>query len=490
MRWWCAILLLVASFGAVADDHRDVPRPRRPHASSQHDGFSPFPPPPAEDTLFTVDSGGDLDTDCTYHSGGPLVIHLPVTRFAGPVSSNGTLQNSAQLVANGYLSESAHLRMPAYDVDVFGDPDVPTKAPEVDRVYFNGHEVGLLTGDNEIWKLNEFEVPIEWVKFPSIGSDGTLPAAADNVIAIDIDTASGGDDNWCTSVDWVELDFGAIAPIFLVHGILSSGPEAWPNFHSTLAAAGAPFSDEINLSGTGSIEGNAAILATRLPALAAKFGAKKCHIVAHSKGGLDTRAFLDGEYDGQELKVLSLYTLSTPHHGSVLADIALGLTTAIAGGPATLLIAQQVPMGPDLTVTSSVVFNLRHRSVPGGIRVYTYGGDADLNGNGSLDANEAAELPLSPALASVSWGIIRNELPVKVTFGTQTIHVWGNVSFSLVDIDVSRNFTKNDVFVSANSAVAPFGTYLGTRGANHTTIKSSDLASVILRNIVADYPNR
>lgn len=493
MKSFCALLFVLLPLTAYATDRDHTPRPERRRVSTlQHDGSSPFPPPAADDTLFVVDSGGDLDTFCTYRSGGPLVIHLPVTRYVGPVAADHTLLNASQLVANGYLSERAHLRLPAYDVDIFGDPTDPNTPPEVDRITFNGHDLGALTGDNDIWKLNEFDIPIEWVKFPSIGSEGTQPVPADNVIVIDIDTESGGDDNWCTSVDWAELDFGAIAPIFMVHGIISNGEKAWPNFVSTFTAAGIPFSaDEINLPnlGTGSIEGNAAILASRFSALAAKFGAKKCHIIAHSKGGLDTRAYLNGEYDGQELKVLSFYTLSTPHHGSILADIGLGLSARFVGTKETLMIVRQFPFTVDLSVVSTAIFNLRYGSIPGGIHAYCYGADADSNGDHIIDATESAELT-SPVVATVLYNIIGNELPVKVTFGTKSVHLWGDISFSLIDVDVSRNFTKNDVFVSTGSAVAPFGSYLATLTANHTTIKSSALATAILQRIVAEYPNR
>jgi hypothetical protein len=328
-----------------------------------------------------------------------------------------------------------------------------------------------------------------------MGSDGTPPTPADNVIQIDIDTASAGDENWCTAVDWAELDFEAIAPIFLVHGIFKTGLTAWPEFHAAFDDAGIPFSDDIDLSPTGSIEGNGAILDGRLRSLAAKFGAKKCHIVAHSKGGLDTRSYLNGAYDADELKVLSLYTLSTPHHGTVLADIGVGLSAGILGAPETALLLQSYPFGAELTTVSTAIFNLRHGTVPSGIQVHCYGADADANGDHLIDAAEAAQLvltsdPISLASATVSYNIVGNEAPVKVTLGTQTVHLWGDVSFSTIDIDVSFNFRKNDILVSTVSAAAPFGTYAGTVVANHTTIKSRDLAAVILRQIVTDYPNR
>jgi triacylglycerol lipase len=500
MRWLCALLVLVIPLAAEGTDRHDVSRPTHRRISSlQHDGSSPFPPPASDDTVFIVDTGGDLDTSCTYRSGGPLVIHLPITRYIGPVTGNHTLTDASRLklVAEGFLSENAHLRLPAYDVDINGDPSEPTTPPEIDRITFNGHDLGTLTGDNEIWKLNEFNVPIEWVKFPSIGSDGSLPTPADNVIVIDIDTASGGEDNWCTAVDWAELDFAAIAPIFLVHGILVPRDiAAWPNFHAVFTDAEIPFSDEIDLSQVGSIDGNAAILAGRLRSVAAKFGAKKCHIIAHSKGGLDSRAYLNGAYDADELRVLSLYTLSTPHHGTALADLGLALEAGLAiGSPTLRLIPQLLPFISDLSTVSTGIFNFRYGTVPFGVNVYCYGADADVNHDGVIDAGEAAQLELfgfamPPVLATAFYNFVGSDTTVKVTFGTQTVHLWGNVSFAAIDVEVTQNITKNDVLVTTVSAEAPFGAYVGTLPANHASMKSRDLAEAILKQIRVDHPNR
>jgi hypothetical protein len=44
--------------------------------------------------------------------------------------------------------------------------------------------------------------------------------------------------------------------------------------------------------------------------------------------------------------------------------------------------------------------------------------------------------------------------------------------------------------VSVPSAHSPAGSYLGTRGANHSSMKSDTLAATILQHIIADFPNR
>ena len=72
---------------------------------------------------------------------------------------------------------------------------------------------------------------------------------------------------------------------------------------------------------------DAELLGVFIPALAAEFGAKHAHLVAHSKGGLDVREFLASTIP-PNFGVLSLTTLSTPHHGSVGADYALDSASA------------------------------------------------------------------------------------------------------------------------------------------------------------------
>ncbi len=291
--------------------------------SHTHTGSSPFSPPDEDDTLFVVDSGSGLDTGCTFRSGGPLIINLLVKRVVGEVNSDGTLKDPALLISRGLLSSRARIFLPAFDVDVNGVPGDPTVPPEVDRVFFNGHDLGTLTGDNQIWKLNQFDVPIDWVKFPAQAASGVAPTPAINVIQINIDQASGTKENWCTAVDWAQLEFRAIAPIFLIHGTNAQSDSWDPNFTAFFRQNGSPWSNDINLLPNGTIIGNGGLLAIRLKQLATSFGAKKCHLIAHSKGGADARAYLGLFYKPDELQVASVYTLSTPHHGTVIADITL-----------------------------------------------------------------------------------------------------------------------------------------------------------------------
>lgn len=69
----------------------------------------------------------------------------------------------------------------------------------------------------------------------------------------------------------------------------------------------------------GTIEGNAARIADTVDRALRETGAKKVNIIAHSKGGLDSRYLISRL--GYADRVASLTTMSTPHRGSELIDL-------------------------------------------------------------------------------------------------------------------------------------------------------------------------
>ncbi|HEV7764698.1 MAG TPA: choice-of-anchor X domain-containing protein [Thermoanaerobaculia bacterium] len=466
-RFAQALLPLLFVSSVLARDVRQ-PVAKRPGALAIR--TSEFEPEKEDDTLFVVDDGEGLDTGCTYRDGGPLVIHLPIRRYVGPVNADGTLQNPDALVNAGVLSRTAHLRMPVYDVDTAGVPNEPSTPPEVDHISINGHPIGEFTGVTDEWKLNDFSVDISRLKFPRLGGP-----PADNVIEIDIDQLSS-DTVWCTAVDWVELRFEAVAPVFFVHGLASAGSGWQAEFTNVFTANHIPNSKEINLPPFGSIVGNGRVLGRLLHAEADRFGARSCHIIAHSKGGLDTRAYLTDSYDEERLKVLSLHTLSTPHRGTPVADFGVLAGTSLFGGsPIFKLLRDLMPAFDDLTTWRVSRFNARHLST-GGAQIASFGADADLNNDSSISALEAD--PYNRLFAAFTYQLIgQGERAIVVTV---TPGDWGEFVFPSIDISLTP-FVLNDTLVSELSA--RFGTYLGTQNANHSTIKSSDLAEVIVTRI-------
>ena len=74
-----------------------------------------------------------------------------------------------------------------------------------------------------------------------------------------------------------------------------------------------------NQDSNASIETNGEHIARRIDEIIAQTGAEKINIIAHSKGGLDSRYAISVLGKGD--KVASLTTLSTPHHGSKTVDL-------------------------------------------------------------------------------------------------------------------------------------------------------------------------
>lgn len=109
-------------------------------------------------------------------------------------------------------------------------------------------------------------------------------------------------------------------PIILVHGIILKqmrmlnafgqiGEELKKDGHAVYVA---------DIDGFGSIESNAEQLKRYVNAVLEKENAEKVNIIAHSKGGLDTKYMIT--HLDMEDKIASLTTLCTPHNGSIIAS--------------------------------------------------------------------------------------------------------------------------------------------------------------------------
>ncbi len=72
-----------------------------------------------------------------------------------------------------------------------------------------------------------------------------------------------------------------------------------------------------------SIEVRAGELGPQIDSILAETGAHRVHLIGHSQGGLDARYLISSLGYGD--RVASLTTISTPHRGSRVADVALGL---------------------------------------------------------------------------------------------------------------------------------------------------------------------
>lgn len=429
---------------------------------------------------------------------------MPVRRAVGAVDATGKLLNAGSLISNGFLSKTAKIKIMAFDVD----------HDEVDRVYFNDHYLGTLKGSNGAWSENTFTFPIEKVNFGRNALDVNIEGM--NNVRIEIDQTGTASRKSCTSVDWVDLDFDAIAPIFLVHGT-NAGPKTWERPASEitdyLESVGIPFSNDISvieLEPNGSIRKNGEMLARRVAHLAYAFGAKKCHIVAHSKGGNDSREFLLRHYDPKKVEVLSLYTLSPPFHGTVVADIIFesrstpGIDESSNKYIQTLLTGDLLlpdfllPHGDALrdNKTSEMIKYNSRSPFPGGFRFYNFAADADLNDNRRISSDEASVfpsyLPFRTAVAEANYLALATVKSVRSSTVTRVVPIRGGVTKIEVPVieikEAAPDFRENDLVVTVESSQHPSALYLGQLNANHSTMKSADTMRGILSRVNADFP--
>lgn len=112
-------------------------------------------------------------------------------------------------------------------------------------------------------------------------------------------------------------------PVVLVHGLAAKTVLFWNAFGSIPR-----FLRERNIrvfvpnhDGVGTIGGNAYQLKGQIEAICRTENCEKVNIIAHSKGGLDTRKMISSLQ--MHSRVASLTTLSTPHHGSRLSAAVL-----------------------------------------------------------------------------------------------------------------------------------------------------------------------
>lgn len=114
-------------------------------------------------------------------------------------------------------------------------------------------------------------------------------------------------------------------PIILVHGVALKDIKffkAFGNIEALLSASGYTVSTAPT-DGFGSIKTNAEQLRAHVKKVLAETGAAKVNLIAHSKGGLDSRYMIDNL--GMRDKVASITFLCTPHKGSHIATLLWGL---------------------------------------------------------------------------------------------------------------------------------------------------------------------
>ena len=123
----------------------------------------------------------------------------------------------------------------------------------------------------------------------------------------------------------------ATFPIVLAHGFMGSPTNFWAflNVEEALEADGhVVYSGEVPPFHAPSVR--AQRLAEQVDRVLSETGAAKVNIIAHSMGGVDSRFLISTLGYGD--RVASLTTISSPHRGSGIADVALALTPGAVDG--------------------------------------------------------------------------------------------------------------------------------------------------------------
>ncbi|WP_345241580.1 hypothetical protein [Pontibacillus salipaludis] len=210
-------------------------------------------------------------------------------------------------------------------------------------------------------------------------------------------------------------------PILFVHG-LNSSSTTWTNnndMDETAFAAGYETAF-IDLYPTKNMWDNGAMLAQKIKEISDHFG-EKVVVVAHSKGGIDTQAAL--VHYGADPYVERVITLSSPHYGSQLADLAY---SSWAGWLSGILGSKN-----DATYSLQTGYMDYYRSV-------------------TDDHPNVLHTPIY-TLGGTKWG----------SFGSSLY--WGGLYLSA--------YGSNDGAVTVKSSRLPYATEIKVGNWNHTTIK-------------------
>ena len=102
---------------------------------------------------------------------------------------------------------------------------------------------------------------------------------------------------------------------------------------------------------TRSISDLSSMIADKIEGVCTRYGLDRFHIVGHSKGGLIARNYIQNF--GGDRRAKSLVTLGTPHHGTPMAAIGVGL---MGGGVLSRSPFEMLPGSPFLRLLSRDTF--------------------------------------------------------------------------------------------------------------------------------------
>ncbi len=306
------------------------------------------------------------------------------TTFFDPATELLRPQAIPVLTSHNLLPTTVTLSLRVYDVDSDLDcANVPPcfGTPEVDVIYVNDFPISTavcgsasrtpvgLTGKNNKWSTVSVEVPIQYIKLPmapGTNADNpnvppTRPIPAINLVEIAVSTGANAS-CWGLACNWATIGIdrlpqntptpglmapagGQVAsadppgpkklvrPVLLAYG-WSGDLDSWDDYVVWMTNDGMPYYTGWDAGyGATSIDFNAEIENQKADRCKTKWGADIINIIAHSKGGLDSRQMLAGRkgLPASRDDIETLVQLDTPNQGSYWATVLIGLQYASLG---------------------------------------------------------------------------------------------------------------------------------------------------------------
>lgn len=522
------------------------------------------PAPKRTDSRFVIDSCDDPnagscgDLDQVKSAGSRISFTIKIDRVVGETDSDGKLKYTQQMIENGVISQHVTLEISAFDIDSDFAENPECTPRERDRIQVNGQNIGengaeaFLSGTTDAWRKVKFEIPIDLIRFgkwicDNQGNNCSWQGAGENYIDIDVSTAAPqpyqcGDItvNWKAKVDWGAISVKALYPVIMLHGYDSDGA-FWTrqNFIQPFRNQKILYDDSINFpfNGKGSIVFDSLVMKSSIDEIARqKYHVNHVHLVAHSIGGLASRVYITSQ--PPKIAILTLASLSTPHHGTVLADFSLDFDeVGLLGAPFSgedivsgfiLFVIQFYTRGDEALKNMRVrylkndfnpnpqnalpsLMKVDDEETP--VRYFSFGADANLNNNytrnndpinGSaiIEGNEMADSPFEGRFqgrraAERAYDLLHKNAETIVRYNKVPILdklIPGIVEFIPNQPNQRPNNSVNDLFVTVGSSRyenPPSGAAFETQPRelhNHRRIAQPDIAQKVITLIKSVQP--